>query len=356
MKNKLLTLLIALVMAATNLQAQEEEITCSSFLNNIATYYQDGNYVVIVANADSLLKKCNYSKEDKILIYKYVIAAEKSLNFDSLAEIHAEKMLKLDPFYEYNSTTDPSYLEDIKLNNTTFPRLTIGYYMGISSTQVDRITMYRILDSMDYSLPYTSTPSIFTSLYFNYNFSQNFSVGASGGVFYSNFSRELPAYNFIMVDYKERFSGGQGNLYFINKLRFVHLNKFVPYIKYGIHMEYNTRIRYEIQMSVYDETKYPDFNLPTTYERHGDLPLSSRRRIRGGIDVGGGFIYEMQKVSIFLEAYYKHDLVTYTIPESRYQPEFSNIFYYVNDDIVLNKLMLMIGFSFNLKYTVKKSN
>ena len=352
---KKITFILIILISLNPIFAQQNSNLCSTFPNNIQNLYNEGNYIEITKTAPKLLKTCKFSKDDKQIIYKYLIPSLNALGFDSLARQYTLKLLKINPFYKFNPSADPLPLQNFLMQFVTYPRFTFGYTLGANSLLVERQKIYTILDSMNYSFPYLSSPMFLTNAFLTLNISPHLGFGFASGISYSNFRRFLTAYNFLDIIFTEKIFAVNANIYSIysfTSLRKYH--KLTPYIKLGFYTSINQHITQDISIKIKNDSLYPNISIPSNkLEKSIELPLDHRTKYRFGLLSAFGININFQKMNLFIEADYNHDLVLYNNPNERYD-ELSPYYFYVDDDIILNQLSLFLGLSINFHYIVRK--
>ncbi len=329
----------------------QQDLGCKTYLNNIEKLYRSGSYLSIVQNQD-LLKQCKYSREERSIIYKYLIPSLINLGFDSLADVYSYEFLRLNPYYHFQPQSDPLPLQRVMFKFYSFPRFVVGYSGGLDRIAVEKVKVYSLLDSADYDVPYNSRMSVLSLGFVEMNFTRSFAVGASLGVMYYNYKRSYPIYENLIVDYIEKAAFYNVNGYLKYTMNFLKVKGFVPYVKAGAYWGYTPRFYSEIDLREVRHDSVNQENLRV--ERYEDLPLTSRRQFRYGLSGYFGILYNLQRVNIFAETGFSKELVLYVTESGRYIPILTDGFYYVSDDFYLNKLYFNVGFSFNIKYIVKK--
>ncbi len=327
--------------------AQEND-NCLNFINNIEKYYNEGNYLTIVNEANNVLKNCKLTKDQKLFIYKYLIPSLDNLGFDSLVTVYSKKFLELNPFYQY-STDDPDYFQFINQQFNIYPKFTFGYIGGLDRVSIEKTMVYSLLDSINYDQPYYSRVSILSFIYGEMNWTPYLSTGMALGLMYYNYYRQLLAYHSILITYSEKAPEYKANAYAKIRLNSFKVNKFSPYIKAGFYVSFTPKFTAELS---YEPVN--DQILIAKKTRYLFLPNDSRNQLRYGVELGLGTQINLQRFNLFFELGYQKDLIPYITPQGVYIPELVNGFYYVSDIFSLDKMLFQTGFSINLNYKVEK--
>ncbi len=347
---KLIFTLIITSLAAT-VAFSQHNTKCQNFINNIEKLYNQGNYVAIISEFDSV-QHCKYSKQQRLRIYKYLIPSYSTLGFDSLTDVYSRKFLLLNPFYKY-SPDDPIELQNLTFKYDIFPKFTVGYMGGINNVMVDKIMVFNMLDSIDYETRYSSRSGILSQLLGEVNFTRHFSTGISLGVLYYNYRRTLYAYRVIQINYIERGSEFFASSYAKFKFNFSNPKNLVTYLRSGVYVSFTPNFSGELNYHLFD-TIYHNLQLPYVTEIYFNLPAYTRNQLRYGIELNLGTGLNLQRFTLFFELGYQHDLVPYVTPKGIYVSQLTNNFYYVSDLFYLTKLTFRTGFSFNFNYKVEK--
>ncbi len=349
---KLIFILIIIFLAAAAAFTQNKT-DCQNYINNIEKLYNQGNYLAIIAGFDSV-QHCKYTKQQQLIIYKYLIPSYSSLGFDSLTDVYSRKFLLLNPFYKY-SPDDPVELQSIAYKYNIFPKFTVGYMGGINNVMVDRIMVFNLLDSIDYQGNYSSRSGILSQLFGEVNWTKRFSTGMSMGVLYYNYRRTLYAYRVIQINYIERGSEFFASSYAKFKFYFSKPKNLVTYLRSGFYVSFTPNFSGELNYHLFD-TVYHNLQLPYVTEIYFSLPPYTRNQLRYGLEVDLGAGLNLQRFNLFFEFGYQHDLVSYVTPVGIYVPQLVNSFYYVSDQFYLSKMTFRLGFSFNFNYKVEKKH
>ncbi len=365
MQRKIYILLtFILVIARMSLSyGQETHLTCSSLPTDIKLLYDRSQYAIIVYDGDSLLHACHYSPQDLEQIYIYMIAASKEYGDDSLYLVYSQKLLQLDPHYQYQGS-EPVALKNVRDFFKIYPKFTLGMIVGFDKVLVDRINVYQVFDSADATEPYLSAPGLTATFLFQYNISRRFSLAYDVGVYFSNFTKNIYLYSgFLTTTYKESIQGIANKSYLkINFPFHIRRTEYVPYIYAGGFFDYKIRETGHISMSVDTSVhNYSDFTMPVgaytiNYKLGDTSALSSPMRMpfNFGYVFGVGVNYVVRNMTFFTELGFQYGLVQNNIPQTRYYPIILRSFYYIDDDIILDKAYLRFGFTLNFKYKVKR--
>ncbi len=363
LKKYYLLLLALLLSSAGFVNAQEPHLSCSTLPADIKLLYDRSQYAIIVYEADSLLKHCNYDAQDLEQIYIYMIAASLEYGDDSLYLAYSKKLLELDPHYEYQGS-EPSALKNIRNMFKIYPKLTLGMSVGFDKVLVDRINVYQVFDSADATEPYFSFPALTASFLFQYNLSRRISIGYDVGVYFSNFTKNIYLYSgFLTTTYKETIQGiGNSVLAKINFPLKVKRGQYIPYVMAGGFFDYKIREGAKISLSVDTSVyNYPDFTIPVAgysinYRLRGTSRLFTPMRtpFNYGYLFGFGVNYVSRNMTFFTEIFYQKAFLQNNNPDVRFLNPILRNFYYIDDDILLNKVYLRFGFTLNFNYKVKR--
>ncbi len=350
---KKLIFILLITVLGISVTFSQSKTKCQNFINNVEKLYNQGNYLAIVTNFDSV-QHCKYSRQQKQLIYKYLIPSYRNLGFDSLADVYSRKYLLLNPFYKY-SPDDPLELQNLTFKYNIFPKFSVGYMGGVNNVMIDKIKVYQLLDSIDYDTRYSSRSSILSLLFGEINWSKQFSTGISMGVLYYNYRRSLYAYRVIQINYIERGAEYFASSYAKFKLYFFRPKNFATYLRSGVYVSFTPRFSGELNYHLFD-TIYHNLQLPYVTEIYFNLPDYTRNQLRYGVEIDWGWQLNLQRFTLFLELGYQHDLIPYATPNGIYVPQLMHNFYYVSDLFYLSKFMIRTGFSFNFNYKVSKKH
>ncbi len=347
------------ILSFTGIWAQIN-VTCDNYSSYIGQLYNNGNYFQILEYSDSLLHSCRFTSQQKLNIYKYSAAAAYELDNDSLFLLYGHLLYKVAPHFTYQQGGDPTPLAKLKPKFVVYPRYTLGMSLGMNTVYVDRINMYQVMDSMDVSEPYYSFPALTASLVFQYNLSRMFSLAYYGGIYFSDYYKRNYFYNgFLTTVYKESVHGISNQWLVKLSLPMRRITNITPYIMGGGFFDFKLKATARISLiKSSDSTLYPDFKMPSTTSSTIYYDIFSKRPMRYmynyGYTVGLGGNYSSEDFSFFAEVLFQKGYMLYNNPNIRYLNFVLLKYYYVDNDIILNKLFIRIGFTYNFKYKVER--
>ncbi len=354
--------ILVFILSFTGLFAQIN-VNCDNYSSYIGQLYNNGNYFQILDFSDSLLHSCKFTREQKLNIYKYSAAAAYEIDNDSLFLLYGRLLYKVEPHFTYQQGVDPTPLAKLKPKFVVYPKYTLGISLGINTVYVDRINVYQMMDSMDVSEPYYSLPAMSASIVFQYNISRRLSMAYYGGIYFSDFYKRNYFYNGLVTSlYKETIQGISNQALLKISFPLRRIPDYVPYIIVGGFFDFKYKAIGRISLSKTDDSTiialYPDFKLPRSSSTTIYYKIFSMHPMRSmynyGYTGGLGLNYRSEDFAFFTEILFQKGYVLHNIPDIRYLSSLLRNYYYVDNDIVLNKLFIRIGFTYNFKYKVEK--
>jgi len=341
--------------------AQDNQYNCETFLAEIKQLYDNGRYKIITDNIENLINKCSYSTQEQVYLYKYVIATYKTINYNEEYIDYVQKLLQLDPHYRYQ-TNDPLPLKGIRDFYNIYPKYTLGLIIGTDVVLVNRINVYQVFDSSDATLPYVSLPALNTSFLMQYNLNKRFSLAYDIGFYFSNFTKNITFYNGLLrTSYRESIQGIGNKLAFKINFPFNYKEyKISPYFISGGFFDLRVKITGHLNLSINDTSmlnQYPDFdfNARSSVIYHILLgPKPSRLPFNYGYLLGTGINFISKNTAIFAEILYQRGFEFNNNPKVRFVNPILRNYYYIDDDIILNKVFFRLGLTYSFKYKVVK--
>lgn len=334
--------LLLCLMGDFKLMAQAEP-TFAEILIKANKAYESGN----LTEAADLAKSCSFKKaliSDRWKAHRLLAMVYLASNETDLAREAAENMLELNPTYKPSYLKDPAELVKLLKNITVIPKFSLGLALSVGTN-----TTIPVIDKSYIVSDYRKT----------YNAHNSFQIGASiGYTINRHLSTELglqatrKAYgiSYEMANYKVEVE---------EKLTYIEMPLVLKY-----HIMPTHRINYFVHGGVFGGYLISGFNnfqstyLPTNeqFEFVNVSTTPRRKRLNGGIVLGGGVSYKVKDGQLFAYVNYFHSFTGIVQPDTRYRyNELVYDYYYIDDDITLNQFSFGIGYSFYLNYKVIKT-
>ncbi len=320
-------------------EAEEAEQDCSVILKQAESTYDAGK----IENVPSLLEKCiekGFSKEEKLRAYKLIIS---SYLFDDKQEKANEfmlKLLKLDPEYELNKTTETTEFIQLFETYRTEPVYSIGFFGGLNLTNYIVNELYGIHNISNIN-------SDFNTFGFGFQVGANINRYLAKGLEISiqpmlsrnTYSYSDSIFDFTYVDIYEQ----QTRIDLPISLIYEFGDKNIrPYARIGISTNYILSVPIEATR-VYTDNAHP--NISGT-----DINIIDfRRKLNFSSIAGLGVKYKIPRGFLIFDTRYNYGILNQVNTNQRYtNPELIYKYYYVDNNFKLNNLMFSIGYVYSI--------
>jgi hypothetical protein len=350
MKNKITFLLIGFwfFMVTTRSNAQSN---CDNLFKDAVLLYETGHYDSLLTSVKNGMTDCKFSRITIEQLYALMIMAQVENDNVEEAQKLTLKLLKLNPNYKLGqlqgSTAFRSMFEKFKVR----PLLSVGLTAGLNFSFAQQLNTYSILDSADYSKPYSSITGTQFSCLMELEFLKNFCVGAQATINNQKYERLIDGINNWQLSFIETSSSYDFPFY----LKYYHsLKNFKPYVKlgYNISVRQNSTADVELHYTAYNaiSQSYDEYQQASNGINTGNMRTKNNK----GMIFGLGVAYQKNNFRFFFDASYNKALTEYVNKENRFSNEDLNFnYYYIDNDIRLSKMEVNVGVAYILLHHFK---
>jgi len=333
-------LLMFLINFSNNLKAQD---SCEVAFIQATKAYEDGNYEKVISLLKDRIRKCDYSTDTKLQIYKLLSASYSEIDEIELAEKSTYKFIKRNPEYVPQSIDPLSFINSFEKYNIR-PNLAFGMDAILRNPKVNVLKEFYIFDTTNYNSRYSNRYSLDLNVYIEKYFSNIFSTSIhfiNGSFKYSKFYSYSDSTKF---EYSESFL----------KYKFANLNSF-QLAKITLGVKSNVTICISAGFYVYYISNFKTSLKINDTEHDIDYNMNKvRLPLNAGALSGFSINWKLERINIRFQYKYSRDFFIFNIPQNRYiYPDFNINYYYVDNNIKFTQKEFSIGFSYNLIYKVK---
>ncbi|MFN8259289.1 MAG: hypothetical protein U0W24_26610 [Bacteroidales bacterium] len=347
-KSRTLFLLILLLFQAGNqLMAQcQEDIDEANKLYNEGIY-RDAEKLIL-----KTLENCQLSKTQENELLKLIASVYYEMDELELGDEFAEKFLKKNPYYRPSKKNDPVQFREAIGKLKSFPRLSFGLRGGVPFGYVNTLKIFPVLDSADYSQPYTIKPSFLVSLEILWNLNSFISLNIGAGLRVTKIQHQVPQYNQIYFNYEE--INYTSNFPVVLQFSIPTGGSFSPALYAGGELEMFTSATYSYAYTGNADISR-DFAFYLNRKRNNVvIDRAQRSKYRYAALGGVRLNYNHERFGFYLDFRYIKEFGLYNNPDFRYTDAdlvLGNN--YTLGDLKFDNLDISAGVLFHLAYKVK---
>ncbi len=315
---------------------------CQELLNTSSQAYADGKYELVVNLLEGKIFNCNFDKLEIEQATKILSAAYAKLGEDKLASELVFGLLKKNPTYQVQTTSDPQPFISVFNNFNIKQRLSVGLNLGQSRPIIDPVKSYPVLIDENSNHKYTASSSFLFSVSAQYKFSNNISVLFEPILSSIAFKDELNYNDQVKISYTENS----------------------PFLQLPISLGYKIYQRNKISLSLLggiQGTFFGQTQSKLSYELEGSGIMNAtgfdnlqRKKFQPGWQTGLKLEYNKSRYNFNIQANYGAWFKDYALKSSDYATNnlITDYNYYPNQ-LKLQNLNFKIGVSYILSYKVK---
>ncbi len=344
----LLTMLFCVVL---NSQSQDN---CQTMIRDAELVFESGNYDDCINILENALKDCNYSSQEKEEALIVLIRAY--LEEDNIDEVNKGivKLLKNNPNFKLREGLVQqdfvAYFNKFRVR----PLLSIGVRFGIGIPQYKVTKKYSILDGVDYNAPYNWRVEGQFEISVEFSFINNLSLSSEAGYISYKYKRSITGVDSWNLDYTEKISYFEFPLYLKKYFEIKKLN-YKPFLLTGL---YFTRL----QSAFADvELTYHSYDYLTNETDRNDISSTKIDRVdertlnNYGVLFGLGLSHKIKNFIFSTDVRYSIGINNIMSVKNKYHnSELIYNYYYVDNDVKINKLDLSFSVHYVFNYVVKK--
>ncbi len=337
---------------ASTKKINTDQVNCVSLIKDADELYHSGEYDRCLSLLENGMKDCHLSKRERE--DAWIIRARVNLEKDNIPETdHALiKLMSTNPNFK---PKEGAYQEDFytRLNKISVrPMLSLGLHFGFNDAIYSNAKTYSVLEGVDYSAPYKSSPGYDVGGYVEFEFLNNISVNL--GLDYSSLSytRNLQgAVNNFSAMYNENLSYLSTPLYL---KKYFGAKAMKPFIILG--MNYSMLRRAVADISVQYTATDPTTNESDHFSISGNS--IDQRPLRTdaiyGIVVGAGCSRRIKNFMFHADGRYVIGMNYFTNSFNRLNNEELILkYYYIDNAVTINKIQVSVSVAYIFHYHVK---
>ncbi len=330
---------------------------CDETLTESISLFEEGMYDQVIKKIEKFQSKkinCKFSKEDKNLIAKLLLSSYLEIDELEIGQKRMDEFLQKNSNYELNSK-DPDVFKDLYSKYLVAPRLAVQINAGFGKITPDIQKVYGIMDSANYSNPYTSQYSPFYGVAIEWFAFKRLSFSFNMESAYLEYKRTITAYeedNNFSLTFNESMLKERA----LFKFTYYPLPRFriQPAFFAGLQSSFlyysDVDISYTFQAYSDKLEQYSTFN-----RNSGGIDLTKDRTIYNvGLAYGATFYYKINSFRLFLEIKHTEDFLQHNLPKERYSiPNIVFGYQYIDDDFCLTDLSFSLGVSWTFMHKIK---
>jgi len=342
-------LLLLLVFLSVN---QHIKAQCQEKIDEANRLFDEGIYRDAEKLIKSTLADCDLNKTQENELLKLIASVYYEMDELELGDEYTQEFIKKNPYYISSKKNDPAQFREAIQKLKSFPRFSVGLRGGVPLGYVDSYKVYPVLDSADYSKPYTMKPSFIIGMDFSWNMSSYLSLGTGVGLRFNKIQHQVPQYNQLYFNYEELNSSI--TLPLTLQFSIPTGGAFVPTFYGGGEVELFWKAAYSYAYTGNSNIS-KDFSFYLNRKRNNvEINSDERAQYRYGALAGLRLNYKLQKFSIFADCRYVKEFVLYNNPNKRYNSaELIVDNSYNLGDIKLQSIDISVGFQYHFSYKVK---
>lgn len=311
---------------------------CANVLYDANKLYQKGQFSACISSLqnckDQLKKKSEKFEASHLLALSYL-----ALSQTEQAKLNIVELLRNNPEYQKFPNVDPLEFSRLLNSYRVEPRWYFGLNSGINRSSVVLDKSYSTYSSTQRYLPSTGYQLGISS---DYRILRKLSLNADWMFSGLDIIHEIDNAGGWKQRYKEnqQYTGVMAGLNY-------HLMKD---LKFGGHLGGGFMMNYLYETTVFLESERIETKARLQSTQN---PISMRNKWQPGVFVETGIEFWVLKGFLTLDCQYQHAFRNTVNPEERMKDmEFIYINHYVNDDVSIRQLNLLVGFKFPLTWRI----
>jgi hypothetical protein len=341
-------------------QLAESQTDCVKKISRGEDLYNSADYNSAVDVLTKALENCFYTTKQKEDVYKLLVKSNIEMDNYVQANYYTKKLLENNPGYELDLANNPEdYILQIQKHNV-HPLITIGVRDAFTTPSISTKRVFSILPDVNYETEYVtfntrSTAKLINRYFawFEYQPLPSTSFVAEIGYFNVRIERRLfkPGWT---LNYNEKMSFIEIPVF---AKQYFLLKKLInPYLVGGVCYQNQRRAKADVNIS-YSNASFTAANQPTEISlAQIDVDMLPQRKINTFAALfGAGIGYKYKNFGISADARYYYGINNLTKTSNRfYNSSLINDYFYIDNEVVLNKWETALSLSYTIKNLVKK--
>lgn len=311
---------------------------CNKKLAQAQKEYETGRFEEVHPLLDSCFNNNEYSKKEKIQVYKLFILTAIFEDNKSVAEQYMLALLKLNPEYELvdDDTPEFKYLYD---NFITDSKWSVGVTAGITLSTISSTTQYGVHNTENSNPKYSfQVPGLDFGIRghrFLFNKAElDFALNRTSYIY--NYEEQIYTHSILKAQEEATYINMPISFnYDVYKSRF-----FRPYIKAGIMLSHRVKSFLTLER-IYTDNSHVD--ITGSREKITD----NRRPVSVYATIGAGVKFKIKYAYIYFESSFCKGLLSYSNSETVYNNyDIIYKYFYIDNKVFLDYINLNLGYRY----------
>ncbi|MCH8331636.1 MAG: hypothetical protein IH946_09725 [Bacteroidetes bacterium] len=328
---------------------------CFLIIEHAEEIFRSGNYQSSIDTLLNALIDCKkYTRKDKETIYILLVRAYIELDDFSRSYFYLRKMLNNNPNFKLKTELVE---QDFKRYYDKFivrPMFTVGLRGALSIPNYKTTKTYEILSTVDYTAPYEATVEYQVGGFAELYPFKDIAICADVNYSIYNYNRDVRTTEGWSLDYVEELSYFEFPVYLKKYIPIPNMD-FSPYLYGGIYYSRlaNSWVDVSLNYNSFDALtgEVDDNTIASTSVNRND----ERVQFTNGILFGAGINKRVKNFMFSIDARYSIGNTNVMSIKNKYRNnELVYNYYYVDNDITIDKFELGVSVYYIFKYRVKK--